>query len=82
MFESLQEKFHKTLPEELSLPLEEYTKTLSVEKLSHLLEALHEFMLLHVAKEENTNDEDYYETVENKYFNIIYSYGLKHINLA
>jgi len=66
MFESLPEKFHEKLPDELNDKLDEYLGTLSVEKLGHVLEGLHEFMLLKVAVKENTDDEDYVDSVNNR----------------
>jgi hypothetical protein len=37
-------------------------KKISIEKLFHLLEVLHEYILLVVAVRQNANDEDYIDT--------------------
>ncbi|WAR07286.1 hypothetical protein MAR_017244, partial [Mya arenaria] len=66
VFETLLEPYHDELPEELQKSLGGYMKTLSVDKLSGILEILHEFMLLRIARRENTSDEDYIDNTENR----------------
>ncbi|WAR07202.1 R213A-like protein, partial [Mya arenaria] len=65
VFETLLERYHEELSEELQKSLGGYMKTLSVDKLSGILEILHQFMLLRIARRENTSDEDYIDTAEN-----------------
>ena len=66
-FESLAEEFHEEVSDELQAAYWAYMKKLSVEKLSHLLEVLHEYILLVVAVRQNPSDEDYIPTFDNKY---------------
>ncbi|WAR07283.1 hypothetical protein MAR_017241, partial [Mya arenaria] len=66
VFESLLEQYHEELSEELKKSLSGYMKTLSVDKLSGILEILHEFLLIRIARRENASDEDYIDTTENR----------------
>ncbi|XP_052808691.1 E3 ubiquitin-protein ligase rnf213-alpha-like isoform X2 [Mya arenaria] len=66
VFETLLEQYHEELSEELKKSFGVYMKTLSVDKLSGILEILHEFMLLRIARRENTSDEDYIDNTENR----------------
>ncbi|XP_052807608.1 E3 ubiquitin-protein ligase rnf213-alpha-like isoform X3 [Mya arenaria] len=66
VFETLLEPYHDELSEELHKSFGVYMKTLSVDKLSSILEILHEFMLLRIARRENTSDEDYIDNIENR----------------
>jgi len=59
VFETLLEPFHEELPEELKNEYDHFMTLLSLEKLSGLVEIMHEFLLLHVAKRESQNDENY-----------------------
>ncbi|XP_060586335.1 E3 ubiquitin-protein ligase rnf213-alpha-like [Ruditapes philippinarum] len=65
-FESLEQEFHQELPDELTNEYWAYMKKLSVEKLTQLLEVLHEYILLVVAVRQNSTDEDYIETFSNR----------------
>ena len=66
MFETLLEPFHEELPDELQKEFGGFMKVLSVDKLSSLLEVMHEFLLLHVARRENREDEDFRDTTNDK----------------
>ncbi|XP_052808614.1 E3 ubiquitin-protein ligase rnf213-alpha-like isoform X2 [Mya arenaria] len=66
VFETLMEPYHEELSEELEESLGCYMKDLSVDNLSGILELLHEFMLLRISRQEETNDEDYIDTTENR----------------
>ena len=66
MFETLLEPYHEELPDELQKAFGGYMKNLSVEKLSSLVEVMHEFLLLHVARRENWEDEDYRDNTNDK----------------
>ncbi|XP_052808702.1 E3 ubiquitin-protein ligase rnf213-alpha-like isoform X1 [Mya arenaria] len=66
VFETLLEPYHDKLSEELQKSFGGYMKTLSVDKLSGILEILHEFMLLRIARRENTSDEDYIDNTEHR----------------
>ncbi|XP_052808603.1 E3 ubiquitin-protein ligase rnf213-alpha-like isoform X2 [Mya arenaria] len=66
VFETLLEPYHDELSDELQKSFGGYMKTLSIDKLSGILEILHEFMLLRIARRENTSDEDYIDNTENR----------------
>ena len=53
------ESFHEELPEELKNEYDHFMTLLNIEKLSGLVEIMHEFLLLHVAKRESQNDANY-----------------------
>lgn len=66
VFESVSSDFDENLEEgELSV-LTAYTRNLSVEKLTRLIEVLHEFILLKVSEKQNTYDEDYTDQKHNR----------------
>lgn len=62
VLETLPNGFYEDLPDEVNSSFGEYMQHLSTEKLSNLLELLHEFLLLRVAVHENPDDDDYVDT--------------------
>ena len=58
--------FHEELPDEILNEYRGYMKKLSIDKLSQLVEVLHEYILLVVAVRQNPEDEDYMDTTNNK----------------
>ncbi|KAH3728592.1 hypothetical protein DPMN_054550 [Dreissena polymorpha] len=50
------------LEDDVKEKFKEYMKTLSVDKLSVILEVMHEFLLFNVAIRQNPDDEDYVDT--------------------
>jgi len=66
VFETLQQPFHEELTDSLKKEMNDFMK-MSEEDLSSFLEVMHEFILIHVAKRENRNDEDYRDTTNNRY---------------
>ncbi|XP_053396339.1 E3 ubiquitin-protein ligase rnf213-alpha-like isoform X2 [Mercenaria mercenaria] len=73
-FESVLQEFHEELPDELLSSYKVYMKKLSIDKLSQLLEILHDFILLEVAVRQNPDDEDYTETFDRKLGEWLYVY--------
>jgi len=66
VFETLLEPYNEEVSDELQKEFGDYIKNLNVEKLSSLLEVMHEFILLHVARRENREEEDYRDTTNDK----------------
>jgi len=66
VFETLLEPYQEELPDEFQKAFGDYMKNMSVEKLSSLVEVMHEFLLLHVARRENSEDEDYRDNTNDK----------------
>ncbi|XP_060597666.1 E3 ubiquitin-protein ligase rnf213-alpha-like [Ruditapes philippinarum] len=65
-FENIQSTFDADLSIEEREILEQYLKPLSVEKISSLVECIHEFILLKVAVKQNVDEEDYIDITHNK----------------
>ncbi|XP_052243455.1 E3 ubiquitin-protein ligase RNF213-like [Dreissena polymorpha] len=65
VFETLPNGFYEDLPDVVKSSFGEYMNNLSTEKLSNLLELLHEFLILRVSVQENPDDDDFVDT--NKY---------------
>ncbi|XP_053396335.1 E3 ubiquitin-protein ligase rnf213-alpha-like isoform X2 [Mercenaria mercenaria] len=74
-FESLLREFHEELPDELLILYRGYMKKLSIDKLSQLVEVLHEYILLVVAVRQNPEDDDYTDTTNNKLGEWLYGYA-------
>lgn len=66
VFESVSSDFDENLEERELSVLTAYTRNLSVEKLTRLIEVLHEFILLKVSEKQNTYDEDYTDQKHNR----------------
>ncbi|XP_060596001.1 E3 ubiquitin-protein ligase rnf213-alpha-like [Ruditapes philippinarum] len=65
-FESVLKEFHEELPEEVMTEYMGYMKKLSIDKLSQLVEILHEYILLVVAVRQNLEDEDFIDTTNHR----------------
>jgi len=66
VFETLLDAYYEELPDGLQTELDGFMKNLSVEKLADLLEVMHEFILLQVARRDNRDDEDYIDTANHR----------------
>ncbi|KAH3728508.1 hypothetical protein DPMN_054465, partial [Dreissena polymorpha] len=64
VFETLQDNMFEDLEDGVKAKFKEYMKTLSVDKLSVILEVMHEFLLFNVAIRQNPDDEDNVDTSE------------------
>ncbi|XP_053396342.1 E3 ubiquitin-protein ligase rnf213-alpha-like isoform X2 [Mercenaria mercenaria] len=73
-FESVVQEFHEELPDELLTAYRAYMKKLSIEKLTQLLEIMHEYILLVVAVRQNPENEDFIDTSNNKLGECLYVY--------
>ncbi|KAH3727158.1 hypothetical protein DPMN_053084, partial [Dreissena polymorpha] len=62
VFETLPDDMYDNLEKGVETRFKEYMNTLNVEKLSTVLEVIHEFLLLNVAIRQNTDDNDYINT--------------------
>ncbi|XP_053396355.1 E3 ubiquitin-protein ligase rnf213-alpha-like [Mercenaria mercenaria] len=74
VFESVSQEFHEDLPEEVLTTFHDYTKQLTIDKLTQLVEAMHEFILLVVAVKQNMDDSDAMNTTENKVGEWLFGY--------
>ncbi|XP_060599995.1 E3 ubiquitin-protein ligase RNF213-like [Ruditapes philippinarum] len=74
IFESVPPEFHEDISEELLTTFTNYTQSLSIERLTELVEAIHEFILLVVAVKQNMDDSDAMYTTENKISEWLYGY--------
>ncbi|KAL4233165.1 hypothetical protein ACF0H5_007850 [Mactra antiquata] len=75
IFESVSREYHEEMPLELMTQFKDYMKNLSVEKLSLLVEVLHEFILLKIAVRENHEDEDHTDSTVYKLKDYLYAYA-------
>ncbi|KAH3728216.1 hypothetical protein DPMN_054167 [Dreissena polymorpha] len=74
VIETLPNGFYEDLPNEVKSSFGEYMHHLSTEKLSNLLELLHEFLLLRVAVQENPDDDDFVDTRKYRLFESLKQY--------
>ncbi|WAR11572.1 RN213-like protein [Mya arenaria] len=73
-FETISEDFQESLPENCQSDLNTFLKPLSVDKVGVFVEVLHEFILLHVGKRENIDDENYVETTHRAFREEFYAF--------